>query len=181
MLHNPLKEALDELDSALSLKKLSLEIVICGAFAIQLLGFNRGLQTLDVDTITKISNPDVLDLIEEIGLRKGLSSNWLNDQASSVIAPKGLLKRALKIDDWTSINAFVIDRTDLIKMKASAFSIRREETSKDWDDLILLSPTKEEMAAAIEFLTNSNFPPKNASKADLKNFKETIDDLLSIV
>ena len=181
MNNNLLHKALDELDSALAKKKLELDILICGAFAIQILGFKRGTYTLDVDTVIKINNPETLDLIAKVGKNHGLSPNWLNDQASTVSAPEGLFERAKKIKRWSTINASVIDRVDLIKMKASAFSIRREETSKDWDDLKLLSPNTDEIQAAIKFLRESNSPPKNASSNDLSNFRETICDLKSLV
>ncbi len=180
MKNNPLKKALDELDSLLSIKKLDLEIIICGAYAIQLLGFERGTHTLDVDTLNKITNPKVLDAIREVAVKTGLNPNWLNDQASTVSVPEGLLKRVKKIGTWNSINALVVDRTDLIKMKASAFSIRREETSKDWEDLQLLSPTKKEIEEAITFLKKHNSPPAGSDQKDTNNFKETIDDLRNI-
>jgi len=181
MKDNPLSNALDALDSVLAQQKLKLDILICGAFALQILGFDRGVHTLDVDTVMKIDDPKVLNLIAEIGKQYGLSSNWLNDQAASVTTPEDIFERAKKLDQWSSINAFVIDRVDLIKMKTSAFSIRREETSKDWDDLKLLSPTKQEIEAAIGFLRKFNAPPKNASKADIDNYKETIHDLRNLV
>ena len=44
MNNNLLHKALDELDSALAKKKLELDILICGAFAIQILGFKRGTE-----------------------------------------------------------------------------------------------------------------------------------------
>lgn len=181
MNNNPLSKALDELDAVLAEHKLTLDLLICGAFAIQILGYDRNLHTLDVDTVMKIHDPQILNLIAKVGANHGLSSNWLNDQASSVDAPEGLIQRAKKLNRWSSINALIIDRTDLIKMKASAFSIRREETSKDWEDLKLLTPTKEEIESAINFLKKSNSPPSNASKDDLNNFQETLNDLRSLV
>lgn len=179
--NNTLEQALDELDSTLGEHQLTLDILICGAFAIQLLGYNRSLHTLDVDTVMEIKSTQILDLISKVGAKHGLSSNWLNDQAASVKAPEGLFQRAQKLDRWSALNAFVIDRVDLIKMKASAFSIRREETSKDWEDLKLLNPTKQEIEEAIDFLNASNSPPENASSDDINNFKETLHDLRSLV
>lgn len=51
----------------------------------------------DVDTVLKINNPQILNLIAKVGTNHGLSSNWLNDQAASVDAPKGLTQRAKKL------------------------------------------------------------------------------------
>lgn len=163
--------ALNELDAVLTEQKLVLDILICGAFAIQFLGYSRSLHTLDVDSVTEINDPEVLKLIAKVGAKYGLSSNWLNDQAASVVVPKGIMARAAKIKRWVAINAFVVHRGDLIKMKASAFSIRREETSKDWEDLKLLAPTKEEIEAAIDFLKGSTLPLKMLLRMILKTFR----------
>lgn len=65
-------------------------------------------------------------------------------------------------------------------MKASAFSIRRDQTNKDWEDLILLQPTTEEIDDAINFLKESNSPPPNASRKMLAEFEETLHDLKKI-
>jgi hypothetical protein len=65
-------------------------------------------------------------------------------------------------------------------MKASAFSIRRDLTNKDWEDLTLLKPTSEEMNDAINFIKESNSPPESASNKILADFKETINDLKKI-
>lgn len=75
-----------------------------------------------------------------------------------------------------------MSRADLIKMKASAFSIRRDQTNKDWEDLVLLDPTTEEIHEAILFLKESNStPPENASTKILDEFEETIRELKKIV
>lgn len=81
---------------------------------------------------------------------------------------------------WKSIKASLISREDLIKMKVSAFSIRRDHTNKDWEDLILLLPTKAEIESAIEFINESNSPEKNASAKILNEFEETLNDLRKI-
>ena len=58
-----------------------------------------------------------------------------------------------------------------------AFSVRRDSTNKDWEDLLLLKPTPEELDAAIEFIKLTNSPPKNSSKKIKTEFKETLNDL----
>ena len=123
-----------------------------------------------------------------------LTQNWLNDQAATVSLPKGILARASPIQKWKSIKASTVSRNDLIKMKASAFSIRRDQTNKDWEDLVLLKPTPEEIAEAIMlmqptaaeineailFIKESNFPPLDASKQILNEFEESLRDLRKI-
>ena len=53
-------------------------------------------------------------------------------------------------------------------------------TNKDWEDLILLQPTKEEIESAIEFIKESNAPTKNLSVKILNEFEETLNDLRKI-
>lgn len=169
--------ALTQLDQELTQRNLKMEIVICGAYAIHLLGYSRSEHTLDVDSITELNSDEVKLLIESIGQKLGLSPLWLNDQASTVSLPAGILHRSTPIKRWKSIKASLISRVDLIKMKASAFSIRRDQTNKDWEDLILLKPTSREIDDAIIFIKESNSPPPNASKKILADFEETLHDL----
>ena len=172
--------ALNQLDQELTKRNLNIEIVICGAYAIHLLGYSRFEHTLDVDSITALRSQEAKQLIENIGQMLGLGPHWLNDQASTVTLPAGVLSRATSVKRWKSIKASVVCRADLIKMKASAFSIRRDQTNKDWEDLILLNPTHEELDAAISFVKESNSPPPNASKKILAEFEETLHDLKKI-
>lgn len=172
-----LTEALDLLDVLLTSQGLRVEIVICGAFAIQMHGFKRTIQTYDIDSLKEISDEEVLDKIREIGLNLGLGPRWLNDQASTVSIPKGAINRARALTNWKSIDAKLISRGDLIKMKASAFTIRRNETIKDWNDLVLLKPTNEEIEQAIEFIIETNSPPQGAPKQIEQDFQESINDL----
>ena len=169
--------ALTQLDQELTRRNLAMEIVICGAYAIHLLGYSRSEHTLDVDSITELQSNEVKQIIESIGHKLGLGSHWLNDQASTVSLPAGILERSTPIKRWKSIKASLISRLDLIKMKASAFSIRRDQTNKDWEDLILLKPTSEEIDDALNFIMESNSPPPNASKKILADFEETLNDL----
>jgi len=177
MANEELLQALTDLDQLLAKKHLTLNIFICGAFAIQLLGFERIEPTKDADSATPIENEEVLKLIKAVGEARGLGSKWLNDQASTVAIPKGAASRAKSFGNWRNIRSILMDRSDLIKMKAAAFSTRRDETSKDWEDLKLLKPTSKEMCDAIAFLRQTRSPPTDASKKIIEEFNETIDDL----
>ena len=172
--------ALTQLDEELTKRNFKIQIVICGAYAIHLFGYNRAEHTLDVDSITQLESPEVRGMIEDIGLKLGLGPHWLNDQASTVSLPKGILSRTNPVDRWKSIRASLVSRVDLIKMKASAFSIRRDYTNKDWEDLLLLEPTKAEIEEAIEFIKETNSPSSNCSKQILNEFEETLNDLRKI-
>jgi hypothetical protein len=172
--------ALDQLDRELLRRSLKLTIVICGAYAIHLHGFNRGIYTQDVDSLTKLESPEIMEIIGQVGKSLGIGPRWLNDQASSVPIPQGALERAKPLSRWRAIQASLLERIDLVKMKASAFSIRREETLKDWEDLKLLSPSPEEIEAAIDFLRETNSPPDSSRKIQ-DEFEETINDLKRLI
>lgn len=118
------------------------------------------------DSVMEIDSEEIKKVISVIGLKFGLGPSWLNDQASTVTIPEGALQRAVPIEQWNAIKASIICRLDLIKMKASAFSIRRDQTNKDWEDLLILEPTKLEIKEAIQFIRKINSPPSGASKKD---------------
>jgi hypothetical protein len=176
-----LTSALDNLDLILSRESLSLEIVICGAYALHLHGISRNIFTQDVDSLKKLAPQKVHQLIEQVGTSFGLGPQWLNDYASTVTLPEGIFERTTPLHRWKAIHASLVDRSDLIKMKAAAFSIRREYTIKDWEDLEALKPTKDEINSAIEFLQKSFAPPSGSSKIIKDEFKETINDLKKLV
>ena len=82
-----LATALTQLDEELTKRKLNIEIVICGAYALHLFGYSRSEHTLDVDSITKLHSTEIKQIIETIGQKLSLGPCWLNDQASTVRLP----------------------------------------------------------------------------------------------
>lgn len=172
--------ALNQLDEALTAKKLNIEIVICGAYALHLFGYQRTEHTLDIDSISELQSAEIIKIIADIGKKLNLGERWLNDQASTVSLPNGIFARTVPIQRWQSIKASLVSRIDLIKMKASAFLIRRDHTNKDWEDLILLKPTKSEIEQAIHFIYEFNSPAIIFSKKVQIEFEETLNDLRKI-
>lgn len=71
--------ALTQLDQELTQRNLKTEIVICGAYAIHLLGYTRSEHTLDVDSITELNSNEIKQIVEAIGQKLGLGSHRLND------------------------------------------------------------------------------------------------------
>ncbi len=67
--------ALTQLDEELTKRSLTIEVVICGAYALQLLGYSRTEHTLDVDSITKLSSGEIKQLIQTVGQKLGLAPN----------------------------------------------------------------------------------------------------------
>ena len=55
MADDKLFEALNKLDQLLKTKALEIEIVICGAYAIKLLGYVQNTFTLDVDSLPTLT------------------------------------------------------------------------------------------------------------------------------
>ncbi|MBK7960744.1 MAG: hypothetical protein IPK04_05785 [Bdellovibrionales bacterium] len=139
--------ALTKLDEELTNRNLKIEIVICGAYALHLSGYSRSEHTLDVDSITQLHSDEIKHIIESIGNNLGIGPRWLNDQASTVSLPRGILSRAKPIDRWKSIKASLVSREDLIKMKASAFSIRRDYTNKIGKILFYCGQQKKKLKA----------------------------------
>jgi hypothetical protein len=175
-----LGEALNELNALLKKNHLKIEIIICGAYALEMLGLSPDRKTLDVDSAKEIPS-HIDDLINEVAVKLSLTRSqgelWLNDKASRVALPSKLLERATHINKWSNIDAKLIDRRDFISMKVSAFFSRRDVTLKDLEDLKFLKPSNEEILEAIEFVKNHNSPPADASKKIVAEFKESEDDI----
>ena len=136
---DPLKSGLNELNKWLARKDLTLSIVIIGAYALVLKKLPRSETTQDIDTVVRIDE-NILHQIGVIAESLGLPYRWLNDQASNITLPKGLIERAEPNNQWSNIKLKVATRKDLIILKASAFVYRRDIDDKDYHDLLLLNP-----------------------------------------
>lgn len=144
-----LLNALHELNSELVKKQIKTQLIICGAFAIEMHGLNRSHETIDIDTYLRL-NSDIKDLIYNIGLRKKIKTDWLNDQVSDVIPPEGYECRLLRITKWSNIHVQLMSVEDLIKMKVAAWYTRGQTTTKDYEDLITMSATNEQILLGVE-------------------------------
>lgn len=175
-----LGEALNELNALLKKNHLRIEIIICGAYALEMFGLSPDRKTLDVDSAKEIpSNID--ELINEVAAKLNLTRSegelWLNDKASRVALPSKLVERATTINRWSNIDAKLIDRRDFISMKVSAFFSRRDVTLKDLEDLKILKPSNEEILEALAFVKSHNSPPTGASKKIIAEFMESENDI----
>jgi len=169
-------KALDILDREIGQEGLRLSLVICGAFAIHLQGFDRIEQTQDIDSINPISD-ELHAIITRVGLQLGLSERWLNDQASDISLPSDALKRTLRIKKWNNIDAEVLGRIDLIALKSAAFYSRGSYTLKDWEDLELLKPTSAEIEFAISYMREHSAPDRSVPLKFHKEFEEVLNEL----
>lgn len=172
-----LLSAMAELDKYLQLKNRQIDLFVVGGFALELTGIRRNNRTEDVDS-AKCIDEDIKSEIKNIAGRLRLKSDWLNDAASTVEMPEGILDRAEEYDGgWKNIKFKMICRQDLITTKASAFLTRRDVSNKDYEDLEDLQPTSKEIEVAISFLIGSGHNPVGLGKKFEDDFRESIDDL----
>jgi hypothetical protein len=158
-----LKNAVGELNSRLAKRDLKIQLVICGAFAIELHGFNRSEETQDIDTHTNLKQ-EIQDLILEISKQFELNPNWLNNQVSDIQLPEGAEQRMLEYREWSQITVKYLSVEDLIKMKIGAWLNRGALTDKDFNDLVLMGATKDQIENGINYVINThqvmNLPQK---------------------
>ena len=150
---------LEHLNTLLAKSGLRLELLVIGAFALQLHKFS-GQFTADVDSVWVIENDAVRNLIAEIGRQNSLADDWINDSASTLDLPIGMTERAELFRKYSNIDLFVASRLDLIKLKARAYLHRGELDPKDIEDLRRMRPTRPEIEEAIAFIRLSSTPPE---------------------
>jgi hypothetical protein len=183
MMDKKLLEGLEKLNTWLRNKNQTIEIIIIGAFAIQLNEISMLRSTEDIDSISEIKDEDLHDEIERIGKEIGLD-HWLNFQSSGIPMPDGYEKRLQKYEKFSNIQALYLSKEDIILLKCSAYHIRCEYTDKDYEDLRAIGLTKLDLDKAVEFIRETNSPPDNfpdVLKKFEKELEETRKNLLRIV
>ncbi|MBH47504.1 MAG: hypothetical protein CME71_04990 [Halobacteriovorax sp.] len=163
-MNSDLLKPLSDLNNWLASEELDIQLVVIGAFAIHLHGFSNRM-TMDIDTVTPLTDNKLLQQINEIGEKYGLP-RWLNDQADNLIMPDDFEKRLLVNSDFSHIKLFYVSRLDLIKLKVAAYFYRGSNDSKDKDDLISLKLTLGELEEALRFLKQKHSPDTSKFKAD---------------
>jgi len=169
---NDLSKPLNDLNDWLKQQAISIDLIVIGAFAINLHGIKNRM-TMDIDTIVSIEDPKILKKIYEIGRKYGLPS-WLNDQAENLIMPPNYEQRLLHDHSYSHINLSYISRIDLIFLKVAAYFYRGDTDPKDKEDLALIKCTFSELDLAINFLGNFHKPD---TKSFLKSFYERIKEI----
>jgi hypothetical protein len=153
-MNNKLINALDELNSNLKARRQSIELIVCGAFAIELHGFKRRDETHDIDTHSNLD--DVQELINKVASDLGLENNWLNNQVSDIQLPKNAHSRLKTVSTWSHIEVKYLSVEDLIQMKIGAWLNRGHITEKDYTDLVVMKATKNQIQQGIEFVIESH-------------------------
>lgn len=172
-MNNRLMNALDELNKRLKVRKISLKVLICGAFAIELHGFQRIEETVDIDTHEKI-NKVITQLIKEIAVEMNLKEKWLNSQVSDIPLPNGHAGRLMEIRRWSNIETLVLSIEDLVCMKVYAWYTRGNETTKDYEDLLAMNATKNNIEMGISYAMQTAEYEKLPEK-----FKRQFDEVAS--
>jgi hypothetical protein len=170
-----LVECLKELNEWLAEKNLTIHISVIGRFAFYLSGIQQ-IATLDIDSVTEIEE-EVFEKIIEIGKRRGIKPEWLNDNAENLPMPDGFIGRLIESNHHSNLKIKYASRIDLISLKAAAYLGRGLDDPKDFQDLLLLNPSHSEIETAILYIRQYFTPP--AAKF-FPDFEESLNELRSI-
>ena len=126
-------------------------VVIGGAAIAMVYGGQR--LTRDVDLLTPI--PDVIKRASiEFATKEGLSQNWLNNRVVNLDSckPFGWGKDLLPIYLGKNLSLFTVSRQNLLQIKLFSYCDRPEGLAIDFPDIVLMKPTKDELAKAAEWI-----------------------------
>ncbi len=150
-----------EFDAWLSEHFQTLEAVIVGGSALALLGITDR-QTRDLDVLYPELSKAILETARDFAAhvrRRGiqLSDDWLNNGPMDLgrALPDGWLDRVHPVFSGIALKLATLGRTDLLKSKLFALCDR----GTDLADCIALSPTREELADAAEWLVDQDANP----------------------
>ena len=162
-----IERALSTLSRRMALSgALNLEILCCGASALCVLGL-LSRSTLDVDVLGIISDekevvacehfsPEMETAISESGRELGLSDDWFNGSASTLLQrtlPTGTLERSKKHrkEFGPCLVVRFLDRMDQVALKLFA-AMDPKDGQRHLRDLEEISPTHSEMLHAVTWM-----------------------------
>ena len=169
------REILEAFDAFLLTRGLSLEAVVVGGAALNLLGVITR-PTKDCDIIHPALPPTILEAAREfatgaIGTSEALATDWLNNGPSQLTAilPGDWMQRLEPAFAGRAITLRSLGRADLLKTKLFALSDR----AIDLQDCVALAPTADEIRDATVWLEtqggNPDWPTHvRATPADLE-------------
>ncbi len=143
------KTAINELDIILSNQGKQYTLYICGGAALIFLGYeNRG--TGDIDIILEKFDEPLKNAVAEVAKRLKIPPTWLNNQVTPLGArlSKGWKSNCQKLFEGNVVTLKSLSRQDLISSK---FHAAIERQSIDYNDILWLKPTKQELNAAKEY------------------------------
>lgn len=161
-------EALKLLNDKLKKSGISISLTIVGSMAVYLNGIKLERYTEDVDFIGFEPNEAFDKKVLEVASELGLKDDWINARADSIKPlPKGLEENTLEDNRFSHITLYIVKKEYLIKMKIYAAYIRGQE--KDFEDLMSLNPTKENINSGIEYIKESVFHHHGKSQLEKDN------------
>jgi len=164
---NLFRKLISELDEELGKSGHSYEITITGAGA--LIALNKiSRATVDIDLIDPEIDSPLFKAAMIVGENNNLSYGWLNSAATSFAdeLPPGWQERTRDHVKGKHLHVKTLGRTDLIFSKLHAAAERVEQ---DFDDLLALKPTKEELERAKKHLLTLK---------DSQVFKDRVENLI---
>jgi hypothetical protein len=170
-----LDEGLEVLNDWLKTHDLKISLAVIGRYAFYLSGITS-VSTVDIDTVTPIEE-EIYQKIIAIGLERGMKQDWLNDHAESIPLPEGFHERLVPSKGYSQIEIKHAARVDLIALKAAAYVGRGRDDPKDYQDLLLLRPSRVELEMA-EGYVRRNFSPPVARFE--KDFEESLHELRAL-
>lgn len=131
-------------------------LVICGGAAMIALGL-RATNTRDIDVLEPELDESLKQAADEVRLRHGLRTDWINNGPSSLIPhlPSDWKNRLQPVFQSSSLLVYAIGRPELLVSKLWAEADRQE----DIDDLVSLSPTVEELTDAARLVATYDANP----------------------
>jgi len=153
------KKTIELFDSHLAIEGLHFEAVIIGGAALNVMATIKR-ETMDVDCLDPSIPLEIKGAAERFRLthpQLALSEKWLNNGPDSLIRDleSGWRERTIIIFEGKAILLKTLGRIDLLKTKLFAYCDR--ET--DLQDCIALSPTREELAACFQWVSERDANP----------------------
>jgi hypothetical protein len=173
-------ESIDEILFRLNRKMVyaelePLNVAVCGGAALIAVGLvTRATQDVDVIALLranqvnvevlkdKILPADVERLVAEIGIELGIREDWLNFDASPLIAfgfPPDMTKRLIRKSYGICLTVYFISRFDQVHFKIYA-AMDPKSGTRHLSDLLDLKPQEDEVKAAISWLLGRKASPE---------------------
>ncbi len=169
------KKIFEQLDKAMSAKGRKEELVIFGSAALMSQNIRLGPRaTHDVDVVKPTFDNEMWLISAEAGEKFGLPMGWLNT-AGNIFSrnfPEGWEGRTLEVFKGKSLTVKSLGRIDLICTKFNAYCDRARDT--DEQDMLGLSPTKEEMEKAKNWVIGQN-------KSSKELVEESANEILNLL
>lgn len=167
------KKIFKELDQAMAEKGRKEEMVIFGSAALLSQGMGVGQRvTQDVDVVKSTFDNEMWVISAEAGEKFGLTMGWLNT-AGNIFSrnfPEGWEDRTTEVFKGEALTVKSLGRIDLICTKFNAYCDRARDT--DEVDMLGLSPTKEEMEKARDWVISLN---KDNKELVVESVQEILD------